>query len=274
MKERVMKGLKITVLALCLMVVASAAQAGMTMNMNGGWMINVGGEQVSLPGQMEATPNSNGDITWDLGGNSIVTGDYEITYCDFTFNADPLLDFGFSVKNTSGATQTYNFVFMVDLVPPIGDLNSIFTSLQAGITDSSLDREVTVGNADPMMPPAIAEDASLTEMMVVSLSNDGGTTFFNVGSDLGDVFRVYDDTDLGFAGDSISIFGGGEGPVTRATEGGMPWNKMQINIDFTLSDGDRLTASGAAVINAVPLPAASIMMISGIIALVGLRKRD
>ena len=104
----------------------------------------------------------------------------------------------------------------------------------------------------------------ITEMHVPTVSNDAGATLTSIGLDLG--------PDFSYSSSNMTETVGTYNEQGNGPSGG-PWNHLQIDVNFTLSEGDWAVLTGRADINPIPIPSAFWLLGSAFIGFVGLRKR-
>jgi hypothetical protein len=272
-----MKGLKSALLALCgLLVFSLAAQAEIMP-----WTVTVGGESVQVMPMMPMV-DGEGNIVindetynaedWDeVWMSQDVSGDgFLITECSSLQKYDPTLIFNFSITNTGVGSLPVNMMFPLTLVPSLDGIASIQSEIGITLTDGA-------GNGFNVNPLAAAHgvfDAPGTpdELMTVTLV-DGSSNRQTGTVDLRTAF----DENLGFV-DGVNKFG--DTFLTGGFDTGLispdndPWETLFVNLDFELSPGDAIGITGKVDINIIPIPGIMLLLGSGIIALVGMRKRD
>jgi hypothetical protein len=187
-------------------------------------------------------------------------GGFVIQDLDLVLDPDPAMTFGTTVLDT-GAPSVFSVIYQQSIVPTAAP-GTATASLQGGTTNGGgAPGPVTV---TPTSPPAgISTDTDGTpEIMVYSLSTNGGTTWLNVGLDLGPAFSsnpsLVSDTYGPFNPSSVA------GPA-----GSGNYDTMRVDVNFQLSGGnDRFQYSGNATIveeGNVPEPATGAQLALGLL---------
>jgi hypothetical protein len=159
---------------------------------------------------------------------------------------DPVMAFGGAVFDF-GAPSTFSFTFIMPLAPIFPNPSFVFDSFSGSVVNGPAAGDVTVtALAPPLGFPVDPDGDGDLEIQVYSLSDDGGSTWKNVGLDAGPTMvfplgasnaDVYPTINQGFI------------PTTL----GGPWTHMRADINFGLSGGgDIFTFSGRKVL--VPEP--------------------
>jgi hypothetical protein len=193
-------------------------------------------------GYYEFQPNQGDDFVWQ-------TGEGQITLTDSHLDPDPSLLFG-SVALDFGGPSNFSYTFILPLAPTVSNPSVVSDSFSGSVTNGpnpQLDGGVTV---TARMPPAvIPEDADgITEMQVYTLSDDGGSTWKNVGLDVG----MTEFVPLGPSASGLTA-SYNEGPIPTIPHApNMPWTHMRADVNFQLSGGgDIFTFNGAKVLESV-----------------------
>jgi hypothetical protein len=148
-----------------------------------------------------------------------------------------------------GAPSTFSYTFILPLAPLVSNPSTVSDSFSGSVTNGMTAGGVTVTALAP--PAGIPEDADgITEMQVYTLSDDGGSTWKNVGLDVGTTEVV---SPLGsFASAPTTAYN--LGPIATIPHApNMPWTHMRADVNFRLTGGgDVFTFNGAKVL--VPEP--------------------
>jgi hypothetical protein len=171
---------------------------------------------------------------------------------------DPSIVFGGFVQDLGGASD-FSFSIDVPLVPIFSNPSRVKDSF-AGSVINAAGPSVIVTALDP--PAGIPTDGDGTdEMQVFTLSDDGGTTWKNVGLDLGP-------TSGPLSSGPYGAFNEGFIP----TIAGGPWTNMRADINFRLSGGgDAFSFNGVKAL--VPEPGTLMMLLMAIMAAWGCGRR-
>ncbi len=196
------------------------------------------------PGSFDGMLTSNNQLMWNLGDGSFVRVD------DVNGNADPVL--GFSLAAGTGSTGK-TFAFAFDLPIAIDGLieakSSVSYSL-TGTTSAGAEISPTVGSN---IVTALEVDTSIGGLGSLNKGVDVGETFFFVGGP---------QTQSSIPDSATNYF-----------TGDLAYDLMSVNVAFALSADSNVGISGFVSQTPVPLPAAVWMLGSGVLALVGFRKR-
>ena len=219
--------------------------------------VNVGGQVVEVPTYY--IPTSGGgkygigvsptDQEWswqNAEGKITLMGELD---------PDPSLGFAASVTDFGAPAHLASHLFCRSR-RSYPTLQLSFDSLQGGVTNGGdPDGGVTVTAIPPLGIPVDGD--GIPEIQVYTLSDDGGTTWKNVGLDAGPTTFV----PLGpFAGGAYGTFN--QGPI--ATIAGGPWTHMRADINFMLSGGgDAFTFSGNKVLTPIPEPSSALLCLLG-----------
>jgi len=150
-------------------------------------------------------------------------------------NVDPFMTYGLSVKNNTGGTNNYSFIFNESLVPTVSGPYTIYSdisgSLVNGVAGSALNLGTTVGST------------------VQKVFLDGSNGFVNAGVNVGNAFL-----NPNAAAGSVTYSGNGlQSASLNGNSGGDIFNAWEFRTDFSLSGGkDVATLSGFAQISPVP----------------------
>lgn len=158
-----------------------------------------------------------------------------------------------------GAANTFGFVIQQGIVPHAAP--GVVHDQVGSFTDGG-NGSVPVSYVAP--PVGISQDASLDELFIYSLSNNGGASWQNAGIDLV----------AGFIGIPTAGSSG-----TRPTEeeaggspGAGPFDAMRLDVNFGLEgSNDRYTWNGAAVV--IPEPSTLVLLGLGLLGLGARRRR-
>lgn len=145
---------------------------------------------------------------------------------------DPFITFGAAVTDI-GTPSPFSFTFIL----PLAAQGSLVRDSFVGSVTNAGGPGVTITALAP--PAGIPVDADgITEVEVYTLSDDGGTTWQNVGLDL---MPTTTPTLVGGSG-VTPVFS--EGPI--ATIAGGPWTHMRADVNFSLTGGgDVFSFSGS-----------------------------
>ena len=181
-----------------------------------------------------------GDAEGD-GGRVVMSGEMD---------PDPTIAFGITAVDF-GLPSSFTFSFVLPLAPLVSNPSTVFDSLSGSVTKGAAAGFVTV---TPTAPPAFipTDGDGIDELQVYTLSDDGGTTWKNVGLDAGPLTAVGP-----LAGLGSGLYGAyNQGPIP--TIAGGAWTHMRVDINFSLSGGgDTFTLNGAKVL--VPEPGALLL---------------
>jgi hypothetical protein len=201
------------------------------------------------------TPTSGGH-TFTAGGPNGGT-----IHVSGALDPDPSIFFASGVTDT-GAASTFGYSFVLPLAPQPTNPQSVQDSLAGGVTNGVGTGSVTI---DALPPGALPVDADgITELMVYWLSDDGGTTWKNVGMDNGPDATIP-------AGSSVSTSYGffNQGPLPAPA--GSPWTHMRVDLNFGVSGGgDKFNFTGSAIL--VPEPGALILALLGMASAFAMRR--
>ncbi len=204
------------------------------------------GETVLLPIPVVSTIGEDGilrgivtDWSWQCTITCADDG-FRIEDLDLTLDTDPVINFGQSAVDF-GAPSAFGYIFQQSIVP----------TLAPGTATSSLSGSTTNGGGGPGVvsitpappPGGISQDGdAVNEIMVYSLSQNGGLTWQNVGIDLGPAFS----SNPALVSDNYGPF---NSPSVAGPAGGGDYDTMRVDVNFTLSGGnDRFTFNGDATI--------------------------
>ncbi len=208
-------------------------------------------------GSFEAT-DVNGDGIFeydfsDLPSNIGSTGRWSFDEWGGSVNPDPVISNGFSVVNLLPTTQTFT-ITLTTVTGPIGAPTTLTGgSAQGGVSD---------GNGGG-----------------ATLSTSGaGTAFYTSLIDGGAFVSLYSDPS------SVTVPGGGSGNLSPVEDFGLPippgtfpgpavLNSIGIQFQFDVSGGDRATGSGTFSVEPIPEPATALLLVLGLAALSGARRR-
>ncbi len=166
-------------------------------------------------------------------------------------NVDPFMTYGLSVKNNTGSTNNYSFVFNESLVPTVSGAYSIYSdisgSLVNGVAGSALNLGTTVG--------------STVQKVFLKDSSYG---FDPAGVDVGNAYL----NGAAPAG-SIAYFGNGlQNATANGNSNGYTYDSWEFRSDFSLTGGkDVATLSGYAEITAVPEPETYALFVAGLLGM-------
>ncbi len=152
-------------------------------------------------------------------------------------NVDPFMTYGLSVKNNTGSTNSYGFVFGESLLPAISGAYTVTSdisgSLVNGVAGSALNLGVTSG--------------STIQKVVLKESAYLGT--YSAGVDVGNAY-----TNAGAPAGSITYSGNGlQSATANGSSGLYTYDSWEFRADFSLTGGkDVATLSGYAEIAPIP----------------------
>ncbi len=149
-------------------------------------------------------------------------------------NVDPELNYGFSVKNNTASTQTYNMVFGESLVPTVSGAYNLSADIAGSVSSLLSSPGVSVNPAT----------GSTVQGLFLRRVSDG--TFVNAGVNVGGAF-------------STTTSGVGTYPAmsasTTGTSGIDSFDYWEFRTQFTLTGGkDTFVANGTAVLDVTPVP--------------------
>jgi PEP-CTERM motif len=211
--------------------------------------------QVTLPDG--TTIGTVENWSWTCGALCADDG-FRVTDLDLTLDPDPFMNFGASVLDF-GAASSFQFVFT----------QAITATAAPGVATSSLQGSTTNGGSGaglvsitPLAPPVgISQDGDgvePNEIMVYSLSTDGGTSWQNVGIDLGPAYSNPSQTS--------ATYGTYSGGPINGPAGSGSYDAMRVDVNFQLSGGsDAFSFNGTATI--VPEPTTASLMALGLFGL-------
>ncbi|HZP59388.1 MAG TPA: PEP-CTERM sorting domain-containing protein [Opitutaceae bacterium] len=158
-----------------------------------------------------------------------------------TGSTDPLLSYGFSVKNTSGSVQNYTFTYGESIVPAFSGSYNLYADIAGSVTNA------VSGTAAKVLPTTPDQDGDgIPEIQALKFSPDGGATLFDAGTDVGPAFIT------GTAAHTYSY------PLDSTTTSGMvgvPVDYWQFQAKFSLTPGgDVASFSGFAELDPIPEP--------------------
>lgn len=259
--------MKIRLLVISLVVALSASTAILTAEA-ATVTISIDGNSVSAPLEMVAKPG---------GGNMFFIGTEDDGYTHTTaggsvqlfgaLDPDPSIIFG-GVAMDFGAPSTFGISIILPLSPTISGASRVLDSFAGSVTNGpapQVDGGVTITALPP--PAGVPVDGDgMTEMQVFTISDDGGSTWKNVGLDLGlTEFIALAPTN------SASSTAYNEGFIP--TIAGGPWTHMRADLNFSLSGGgDVFTFNGAKVL--IPEPATAMLGALAGLVLCTLRRRS
>jgi hypothetical protein len=167
------------------------------------------------------------------------------------FDPDPIISYGISVTNFTGGLKPYTFNFGTPIILPPGP-TSVTSSLSYSLTD-------TTGNGIQLLPinPFVQQ-------------NDVAAPLTNMGVDLDPAGFIAGPTGIPTSYISAGAFN--IGPVPGPVQG--TFNTMTITTSFQLSGiGDIAVVTGSASINHIPEPCTMFLLCSGLLGLVGLKRK-
>jgi hypothetical protein len=197
-------------------------------------------------------------------------GGFVIEDFDLILDPDPVITFGTTVTDT-GAPSTFSVVYSQAIVPTAAP-GTATASLQGGTNNGGgVAGPVTV---TPTAPPGfISTDTDgIPELMVYSLSTNGGGTWLNAGLDLGPAFA----SNPSLVTDTYGPYN--PAAVVGPAGLGLFYNAMRVDVNFQLSGGnDKFQYSGNATIVEeanVPEPATAAQLALGLLGYGLMRRRQ
>jgi hypothetical protein len=173
-------------------------------------------------------------------------------------DSDPYIQYDIMFQNLEAGPMTFGWTAGVTMVPAIPATNIVSAELGGILTDNGGGATMTPESPPAGIPTDDAYD-SIPEIVVATLSNDGGTTFTNMGVDLGPEATW---TGMSFYG----MFSDSQNP--GPDPGPDPWDFLRVDINFTLSAGDKVSLAGIAeIIDPVPEPSTLLLLGSGLLGL-------
>lgn len=231
---------------IAMMQSASAATVYPACDASCGWSVSVDGVQVGsggYPTNADGSISVNNPFRWSSGDGSYVSID------SMNGNLDPVL--GFSVSaGTASAGKTFSFTFSM----PISLAGQINANSQIGYTLTS----TTAAGAQ--IAPLLGHVLTAQEVD----TSVGGLPALNKGVDAGDIFF--------FVGGPTTLSSGTYSAGNTFT-GNAAYDLMSLTVAFSLSANSNVGMSGFVQQEPVPLPAALPLLISGLLGVVGLRRR-
>jgi hypothetical protein len=226
--------------------------------------VTIDGQSVNVPlryeyyanrigGWYEVVPNQGDAFVWETSEGGITLRNTEL-------HPDPTLIFA-SVALDFGAPSSFSYTFTMPLAPTVSNPSFVSDSFAGSVTNGATAGGVTVTALPPVDASIPVDGDGVTEMQVYTLSDDGGTTWKNVGLDVGTTEVIPLDSFLSAPTTSYNL-----GPIPTIPHAvGMPWTHMRADITFRLSGGgDVFTFNGAKVL--VPEPST----ILGALLLIGM----
>jgi len=174
-----------------------------------------------------------------------------------TFNADPQINFPFSVQNRMGSTQNYSFSFTLNLTPSLTQANLVKSSLTGTLRDgfgTAASQNGTEGIGT--ISPTIVQTSVLDGGSPVSLGVNVGDAQSFVGA-LGNTSTYFGRYS---PGPGAGAYSPGPTPVTGFTQ-------MTQTVAFSLTAGDRATMVAFSEIVPVPEPSTYMLMVAGLAVL-------
>jgi hypothetical protein len=159
---------------------------------------------------------------------------------------------GFTVTNFLPVAANFSFTFSTPLVPTVSGPTVVTSQISGGITDAN-GNGVTLGATNVS---GFVQNPSLNPGAVPTGANSG--TAFTAGTAAGPITYAYGLFDSG------TLAGPGSGPYTQ----------LLTTVSFSLTgNGDKVSLTGNATINPVPLPAAAWLMLGGLAGLGAFARR-
>lgn len=196
--------------------------------------------------EMRPTLNVSDDGSFSLSEVNVDRNGFDTTVTEFSGNVDPTIAIAFNVQNNTLVVQDYTFIFTI---PIVAQTPATITGGSGGIVLSDGDTDGAVigphTNGRPTYTSQIdgADYVPLTFAPIV-LPGSG--------------------TDADF--DSFGT------PIPSMTGGPAALSTIGIRYDFSLTPGDVAGVSGNFTIEAVPEPAAMVLLIGGGMLLAGARR--
>jgi hypothetical protein len=174
-----------------------------------------------------------------------------------TFNADPQINFPFSVQNRMGSTQNYSFSFTLNLTPSITQANLVKSNLTGTLRDgfgTTASQNGTEGIG--LISPTIVQTSVLDGGSPVSLGVNVGNAQSFVGA-------------LGNTSTYVGQYspGPGAGPYSNGPTPVTGFTQMTQTVSFSLTPGDRASMVAFSEIVPVPEPTTYMLMVAGLAVL-------
>jgi hypothetical protein len=164
-----------------------------------------------------------------------------------------------------GAPSNFSFVFTMALTPNVENPSTVQDGFSGSLANSNANNAISVTALPP--PAGIPADADgVTEIQVYTLSNNGGTSWQNVGLDQGP------SVSLTPGPLTATVYGPyNEGPIPTIASAN-PWTHMRADVNFRLSGGgDSFAFTGVKFL--VPEPGTFVLAMLSFGAICGCRRQ-
>lgn len=173
-------------------------------------------------------------------------------------NPEPFISWSIAANNNTSAPKSFVFGYTTPLLPGVSGPNEVSSQISGGLTDAT-------GDGLTITPTS----GTFLQRPTLSLNLVSGAV--SAGVDSGPAATVGNGSTATFDYSATPTTPYGAGPTAGPL--GL-WNFLTTEIAFTLSGNeDKVAMTGNAVITPVPLPAAGVLLMSGVLTLAGLTRR-